>query len=200
MRELNKVLDNNEQVLWEGTPKFWPYFLGSSIGITILALFWLVIMLPFFLVALISIFTGSLFGLAFLLFPPFWIGIALFIGLPLYQYLVHKHIYYAITDKRVIIQRGLIGRDFDSIDFDNIRNAHVNVGLFDKLFGDSGSLMISAGKMYILRNIENPYDVFKNFKELSHSVKTDIYYPNELRPKQNLGYKTKPKNSFKPKK
>ena len=33
MRELDKVLDENERVFWEGNPKFWPFFLSGFAGI-----------------------------------------------------------------------------------------------------------------------------------------------------------------------
>ncbi len=46
-------------------------------------------------------------------------------------------------------------------------------------------------KPYIISNIENPYDVFKFFKKVSHAVKTDIHFPNLYRPDINPGYKTR---------
>jgi hypothetical protein len=111
--------------------------------------------------------------------------------------------YYAITDKRVIIQSGLIGRDFEIVDFDQITNAEVNVGIFDKLFSsNSGSILLSSAgtvmqtqngtmqKPFVISSIPNPYDVFKFFKKVSHDVKTDIQYPNQLRPVNNPGYGT----------
>lgn len=135
--------------------------------------------------------------------PHFWIGIILIFGIPTYNYLVHSRTYYAITNKRVIIQTGVIGRDFKMVDFDQITNAEVNVGLFDKIFGgSSGSIIISTAgtfvegnhgpmsKPYTLSNIENPYEVFKFFKKVSHAVKTDVHYPNQYRPKKNPGYTT----------
>lgn len=59
--------------------------------------------------------TGDLF---LVVFPHFWVGVALVFGIPLYKALVYKHTYYAITNKRVLIQTGLIGRDFEMVDFD----------------------------------------------------------------------------------
>jgi len=42
MRELDKVLDQNEKVFWEGKPKFWSFFLGSSAIMIIFGLVWLI--------------------------------------------------------------------------------------------------------------------------------------------------------------
>ena len=124
-------------------------------------------------------------------------------GIPIYKALAYRHTYYAITNKRVLLQTGVIGRDFQIVDFDKITNAEVNVGIFDKLFSrNSGSILISSAgtftygkhgpiaRPYTLSNIPNPYDVFKFFKKVSHAVKTDIEYPNQYRPKTNLGYRT----------
>ncbi len=205
MKELDKVLDENERVMWEGVPSFWPYLLGGSLITTIFGLFWLMLLLPFIGVAVFDILFGShIFGFGILLLPHFWVGIGLVFGIPAYQVLVYKHTYYAITDKRVILQKGWIGRDFETIDFDQITNAEVNVGVLDKFFGmgDTGSILISTAgsvgygrygaiqKPYGIRNISKPYDVFKFFKKISHDVKTDIQYPNKLRPEENPGYQT----------
>jgi hypothetical protein len=39
--------------------------------------------------------------------------------------------------------------------------------------------------------IENPYAVFKQLKQVSMDIRTDIQYPNQYRPEDNPGYKTK---------
>src|SRR3989344_1713976 len=200
MNELQKILDEHEKVLWEGKPKFWPFFLGGSIITTLIGLFMMIFFVPFMVVAFIAgkgIFRGIL------LLPHFWVAVVLFFGIPLYLFLVYKHMHYAITNKRVLLQKGLIGRDFEMVDFDQITNAEVRVGVLDKLFGrNSGIILISTAgtftytrrgrvqKPYTLRNIESPYEIFKFFKKVSHAVKTDIQYPNKYRPKTNPGYKT----------
>jgi len=204
MRELDKILDEKEKVFWEGKPKFWPFLLGGSVVTTIFGLFWMIFLIHFIVIAAINIAQGGLLGWGIFLLPHFWIGIILVFGIPIYQILVYKHVYYAITNKRVLFQKGLIGRDFEMTDFDQITNAEVNVGLLDKLFGgSSGSILISTAgsftygrhgqqisRPYSLRNIENPYEVFKFFKKVSHAVKTDIQYPNKYRPQTNPGYNT----------
>jgi hypothetical protein len=43
----------------------------------------------------------------------------------------------------------------------------------------------------VFRAIENPYEVFKAIKQVSLDIKTDMNYPNDLRPEDNQGYKTK---------
>ena len=102
------------------------------------------------------------------------------------------------------MQKGLIGRDFEYIDFDQITNAEVSVGFWDKAVGKtSGSILISSAgsftvtrqgeqvaKPYTISNVDNPYEVFKFFKKVSHDIKTNIEYPNKLRPSENPGYQS----------
>ena len=204
MDEIKNILEQNEKVLWEGAPKFWPYMLGGSIATTIFGLIWMVFLIPFIAMAVYDIFFGShFFGFGILLFPHFWIGIILIFVIPLYQFLSYKNIYYAITDKRVIMQRGWIGRSFETVDFDQVTNTEVTVGIFDKLFGgNSGSILISTAgsftysrqgggiKPYTMRNVLNPYQVYKFFEKVERDIKTDIEYPNKFRPEENPGYKT----------
>ncbi|MEK7185511.1 MAG: PH domain-containing protein [Patescibacteria group bacterium] len=205
MRELNKILDQDERVLWEGVPSFWPFVLGVSVFTFIFGLFWMAVLTPFIIGAFKDIFYGSHFyGFGIFLLPHFWAGIFFLIGMPIYLVLVYKHTYYAITDKRVIFQKGWIGRDFQIVDFDQITNAEVNVGVFDKIFekGNTGSIHVSTAgsftqtnqggyQRYTISHVKNPYDVFKFFKKVYHDVKTDIHYPNKLRPEENPGYQTK---------
>lgn len=205
MKELEKVLNQDEKIFWEGAPSFWPFIFGGSIVTTCFGLMWMAFLIPFIGMSMFDVFFGShIFGFAIFLMPHFWIGLALVFGIPIYQYLVFKYTYYAITDKRVIIQTGLIGRDFEIIDFDQVTNAEVNVGIFDKMFGggNTGSILLSTAgsiaytkqgavqKPSTLRSILNPYDVFKFIKKVSYDVKTDIQYPNKLRPSENPGYTT----------
>lgn len=202
MREIDKVLDKNEKVFWEGSPQGKPYVLSSLIG-TVIGTFLLMFLIPFFVIPFLAKGAPLWFMGAFMVIPLIllFFALATFFS-PLFAYFNLKNTYYAITDKRVIIQKGIIGRDFQYLDFDQITNAEVNVGFWDKIAGkDSGSLLLfSAGSLsygrngeqishpYTLSNIDNPYEVFKLFKDVSHAIKTDIQFPNQYRPSKNPGY------------
>ena len=200
MQEFDKIIEKGEKIFWEDKPMFWPFFLSGFAG----AFFGLIFLIAGGVVFYFAITEGNYF---LLLFPHFWIGAAFVFGAPIYRLLVYEHTHYAITNKRLLIQTGVIGRDFQITDFDQISNAVVNVGILDILFGRrSGSILISTagtftevrGKYgsqivaapYTLSHIANPYEVFKFFKKVSHDVKTDINYPNKYRPKTNPGYQT----------
>jgi membrane protein YdbS with pleckstrin-like domain len=200
MKELDKILNKNEKVFWEGKPEFGPFMIGSII----LAIIGIGCAGPFFALFLF----GGIVGLIAFAVTIGWLFVLIIFVVPLYNFLVYRHVYYAITNKRIILQGGLIGRDFTTVDFDQITNAEVNVGISDKLFsGNTGSIRISTagsftqGKYgpvqtpYVLRNVTDPYKVFKFFKKVAHDVKTDIHYPNKYRPNTNPGYRT----SYRPK-
>ena len=213
MKEIEKVLDKNEKIFWEDGPSFAPFVLSKSVITIAFGLLWLIFVGAFMMMAtFMSSATGGFGGLfdvvsIMMLLPHLFIGFAILLGPSIYSVLVHKHTYYAITDKRILIQKGVVGRDFEIVDFDKISNAEVNIGLFDKMFGNTGSILLTtAGSLtysrqgpvsrpYILSNVKNPYEVFKFFKKVSYDVKTDIQFPNKYRPNVNPGYKTK----YKPK-
>lgn len=194
-RELDKILNLDEKVLWEGNPRFAPFVIS--------AFFISMVGLPFLVVILLASLAGL--GLRVLLLPHFWVGLGLVIGPPLYRWLVYRHVWYAITDKRAIIQTGVVGRDFKIVDYDQISNAEVNVGFWDKIFGTGSILLYTAGGAWAttydrrgttvgppsFSHVPNPYEVFKTLKKVSFDIKAELEYPTELRPKFAKGYKTK---------
>lgn len=209
MKEVEKILDKNEKVFWEGAPQGKPYVL-RSLGGTIVGVFLLMFLVPFFVVPFLAKGAPIWFMGSFMIIPLIFLFFALAALLsPLWAYLNLRNTYFAITNKRVIIQKGIIGRDFEYIDFDQITNAEVNVGFWDKVAGNnSGSILISSAgsftygrheeqtaRPYTLGNIGNPYEVFKLFKDIGHAVKTDIQFPNKYRSSQNPGYNS----NYKPK-
>lgn len=195
MEEYTQILNDNEKVLWKGKPQFAP-FLAKSFIVVPFGLFFLGFSIFWTINASAVPGIFSLFGIPFIL-----AGLSVVFS-PLYSLLVYRNVYYVITDKRVILQGGVIGRDFEIIDFDKIQSSNVNVGLSDKLVGqNSGSISIDAGRIisrkngsesnpYKLNSISNPYKAFEFLKSVSFDVKTDIEYPNALRPKNNPGYET----------
>lgn len=106
---------------------------------------------------------------------------------------------YAITQKRVIIKSGLIGTDFKSIYFDQIKNIIVDVGLIGKIFS-VGTIKIDIGKTETysagggrthsgssqnqirtrtvydyLKHIDNPYEVYKHLQKTLEGRKESLY-------------------------
>lgn len=191
MNEIKNILSSNEKVIWEGKPKFAPYFISQ---LTLFTCFSLILIVGALLAAADGQIGPSIF---------FFILGFIFVISPIISYLYYRKIYYAITDKRIIFQSGIIGTDFNSVDFDKIQSLNVNVGLIDKLFGgNTGTISVFSGLVahtgqggsvsvpHSLIFIEDAYSVYEKLKKVSHDIKTDIEYPNDLRPKTNSGYNT----------
>jgi uncharacterized membrane protein YdbT with pleckstrin-like domain len=100
---------------------------------------------------------------------------------------------YVITNKRVLIKSGLIGTDFNSIYFTEVRTANVNVGLVGKIFS-VGTINIDTGKIETvssgdennrqsrtqtaydkLLHIDNPYEVYKYFQSTLAERQESLY-------------------------
>ena len=109
----------------------------------------------------------------------FLVSVAL-LGLVTLNFFIDYVKVFTITDKRIIIRSGIIGTDYNSIYFPQIRTASVKVDLIDKLFS-VGSINIDTGKVETvtgdkqnktqtaydkLSYIEQPYEVYKILEEL----------------------------------
>lgn len=92
-----------------------------------------------------------------------------------FAYLYYKTLYYAYTNKRLIIRSGVFGVDFRSLDMGMVGAIDVYVSLLDKLtgkdtgavcFGSTASPMISmyGGSFYRFNHIEKPYETCKEIK------------------------------------
>ena len=189
--ELKDVLFERETVLWQGTPDKFCYIWRKVGKLLPIAIIWLLFD-GFFIGTTIS--TGAakemlwflivFFGLHLL---PVW----KVIGSIITSQLEYKNIVYAITDKRVIVRNGLVGLDFENINYTDISNVRADVSVIEKI-RNVGSVFIttSSGNIVCLAAIQEPYQVYKKVNKVFMDMKSDIHYPNALRPESNPGYKT----------
>lgn len=193
--EFESVKDDDEQILWTDKPKFLPYTitgLGLGIGAAIFVGFYYA-MTKFGKNADSN--PGS-FSWLFAAFP---------IGLFCWQFLnkifSYSNTRYAYTNKRVMMRTGFIGTDFKSIDYDKISDIEVTVNIIERAF-NVGTIKFFSGRTETndgtttklfdrWEAIQNPYEIFKQVKQISVDIKTDYHYPNALRPMTNPGYNTK---------
>ena len=126
------------------------------------------------------------------------IGFFAFHLMPLWLYILNiirtmagaKNIEYVFTNRRIIIKSGVIGIDFKNIYYSDVEGINCKVGIFDRMF-KVGDLYIKAhDQSAVLMNIEQPYFFLKKLQRITLDIKTDIEYPNDLRPKENHGYHT----------
>ncbi|RRD93781.1 PH domain-containing protein [Clostridiales bacterium COT073_COT-073] len=129
---------------------------------------------------------------------PVWIALIL----PVYNFFAWKAVDYVVTSKRIYLQSGLIGRDITSLEYPEIGNLMVDVGMLEKMKG-VGTVRLTpdvstgSGKRRTthrgnrLKHIENPYEVYKMIKQITMDISTDYHYPNAYRPNSNAGYQTR---------
>ena len=109
-----------------------------------------------------------------------------------------KNTKYYVTDKRIIIQTGIIGASYDTIYYKDIKNVSLKIGVIDKLL-KVGDIYIDTGnttftnsgtkKLFMtLLDIEKPYT---RLQKIVLDIQSDIEFPNAYRPSENPGYKTK---------
>lgn len=109
-----------------------------------------------------------------------------------------KNTKYYVTDRRIIIQTGIIGASYDTIYYKDIKNVSLKIGVIDKLL-KVGDIYIDTGnttftnsgtkKLFMtLLDIEKPYT---RLQKIVLDIQSDIEFPNAYRLSENPGYKTK---------
>lgn len=187
-------LQEDEQLLWTGKPNKKVYILEQFFKMFPIALLWLCfdgLFIGFIIVGLIK---GELPALLIIFFVIFF-GFHL---MPVWIWLSHvitasarlKNIEYGFTNKRIIIKRGVFVQ-VTNITYAEISSVNLHVGFLDRMF-HVGDIVISAtDKTEVLEDLENPYMLVERLQAIVIDIKTDIQFPNDLRPETNSGYKTK---------
>ena len=129
---------------------------------------------------------GLIIGFFALHLLPVWLYVAQIVK----RLMGYKNIEYVFTNQRIIIRSGLIGIDFKMLYYADIQSVVVKVGVLDRLF-KVGDIMIKCpSQSAVLEDINDPYRIGDRIQRIILDLKTDIQYPNDLRPKENHGYKT----------
>ncbi len=192
-QSVKDILESDEQLLWEGKPKRKAFLLNSFFKMFPIAIIWLI-----FDVGFISVLASS-FGS----FPPFiLIFLIIFFGfhlLPVWIWITniltanrqHKNLEYAFTNKRIIVKSGIIGIDFKNIYYSEISSVNLKVGIIDRIMKVGDIYIKSLENATVLYDLENPYFITQKLQKIVVDIKTDISFPNNFRPNENNGYKTK---------
>lgn len=193
--EIKQILNAGEQILWQGKPKKKAYIFSSIFSMMPFALIWLLfdsgfIITMFATGAISHMPIGAIIGIGlFFVFhmTPVWIWLANIITASR----GYKNLEYVFTNKRIIIRSGIIGIDFKNIYYTEIESVNLKVGLVDKMLGVGDIYIKSNNKAQILFDIEDPYFITQKLQEIVIDIKTDVEFPNGLRPEENPGYNTK---------
>ena len=181
------ILQEDEEIIKVLKPNKTRYIYLSGLAFTLLALIPILVMAAPFgmlidafkedgaptpLVIELSIFGGFI----LLTLIAVWVGLNM----------SYKKTFYAYTNKRILIRRGVIGVDYATLDYEMIGGLMVNVGFLDRLmkgsdnpgtitFGSSASPVIYTRNgrtaAYAFRNIDHPYEVYRDLKHMVDEYK-----------------------------
>ena len=187
---IEEMIDKDESILLRLKPNKKVFVLSSVLRFLPVALIWAALDV-FFIIQIASDLSAKdlLFIIPFFalhLFPV-WRWIAGIVK----AYAGHKNIEYVFTDKRILIRSGIIGIDFKSMFYSEIESVSVRVGLLERIFKVGDIYILSTSQRAVLQDISNPYFILNRLKKITLDIKTDIYFPNDLRPDENHGYNTK---------
>lgn len=194
INSIDDMLEDDEEIIWTDKPKKSAFVWSKILSMLPIALIWILFDgLFIFLMIKYGVFNSAptILKVVLVVFfvlhlTPVWIWISNIVT----ACLQHKNIEYALTSKRLIIRSGIIV-DMKNLYYQDIQSVNLRVGLIDKLL-KVGDIYITSNNMTAtLFDIENPYVIANKLQKIVNDIKTDIYYPNELRPKQNSGYHTK---------
>ncbi len=188
--EIEKILDPNEKIFWRGKPRYIAYVL-RCIPASVFGLFWCTFLIPFYW----AVFTGKFPIFVWVILGPHTLVAVGLLGAPLWATLIYPYVEYAITSKRIVIQTGFFARNFQTVDYTYLTDVSVNIGLLGRLTGTGDILFVSGMGIFTEKTarsaiaaVKNPYEVFKLLKQVYFDIKTDVEYPNRLRPPVNPGY------------
>lgn len=189
---IDEIIDheNNEEILWRGKPKKKAYVTNACLKMLPIAIIWI-------------IFDSFVIGMSFGNFPsaytvfiiifmlvhlmPVWI----WIGNIVTANRQHRNLEYAFTNKRIILKSGIIGINIKSVYYSEISNINLKVNVIDKMLKVGDIYINSISGADVLYDIENPYFITERLQKIVIDIKSDMKFPNNLRPEENSGYNTK---------
>ena len=132
---------------------------------------------------------------------PVW----LYLGGALLSFRRYRNTAYIVTDKGIYASGGIFARTYKSKPFAELSHVDLHRGIFDQWFGVGDIITSSAQANPATMNgrrtstnagisidsIANYAEVYKLVKQLQEDIYTDVMYPNDLRPSENHGYKSK---------
>ena len=187
---IEDMIDKDESILLRLKPNKKVFVLSSILRLLPIALIWGALDVYVITQFISSVRASDLWFLipffALHLFPV-WCWVAGIVR----AYVEHKNIEYVFTDKRILIRSGMIGIDFKSMFYSEVESVSARVGLLERMFKVGDIYILATSQKAVLQDIPNPYFILNRLKKITLDIKTDIYYPNDLRPDENHGYNTK---------
>lgn len=103
-----------------------------------------------------------------------------------------------MTDHAVYVSGGIFTMNLETKTFAELSRVNLHRGIFDQIF-HVGDVLITTNQftrkgmpaVIGINSISEYSKVFQLVKKLQKDIYSDIMYPNDLRPEENHGYKTK---------
>ena len=209
--ELEMMVGENETILWQGRPNKRCFILeGIFNPLLPFALIWFLVD-AFLIGAFIAGNVTSSIPKQFAMLPVFFFLIHM---LPVWIYLIgallvfrrYRHTEYIVTTKGVYISGGLFGYSCNMKPFTELARVNIHRGVIDQIIGvgdvvltsnnsaDTSNITVNGRPLSIgttIADISDYMKVYEIIKKLQEDIYTDTMYPNDLRPDENHGYRTK---------
>lgn len=195
--DLRTLIGQNEKILYEGKPDKKCFFFETIFNPLLpFALIWLVFDSVIFSFAVQDYNPFGGFILVFLLFHlfPVWLYLA---GI-IFMIRRYRNTAYLITDNAVYIASGVFARHLVSKPFGELSHIDLHQGIFDQLFKVGDIILTTAqrdneGAIRALKIADSAdyRELYALIQKLQKDIYADIQYPNDLRPEENHGYRTK---------
>ncbi len=191
---IEQLLNEDETILWRDKPKKSAYIWSKILTMLPFALLW-ILFDGFFIFMMVynkifesmGVFFIIVIAFFFLIhLTPFWIWLYNVIT----AFIQHKNIEYAFTPKRIIVRYGIFV-DLKNVYYMDIQSVNVKVGLIDRILKVGDIYIKTNNEIIALLDIKDPYRVLNMLQKTVNDIKTDMHFPNELRPDTNTGYSTK---------
>jgi len=149
MNDIPNILEPKEKVIYDGKPLYAPYIISSVLMVLIFGVMLGVVAGIFLKSVIVGIF----------------LSVVIIVSCIIFVNMAYNRTHYAITNKRAIIQSGVIGRDFRSVDYDRMQNVSVDVGILGVIF-KVGTVKIYTGELETVGSgktsrIQAKYDKFE---------------------------------------
>ena len=166
IRKIDALLNKDEKILWEGKPKFVPYFIRKFIIYSVLLFVVLICLLILSVLIPLNYLTNynSLILLFFedflkLFFLPFYL--ILLCWAVFFIIVDYNNKLFIITDKKFIVQKGIIKPDFDLLDYNQNTQFFVKTGLYNRIFKANTLFVFGKEDFLDFYGISNSYDLRK---------------------------------------
>lgn len=194
VNELKSMIGTDEEILYEGRPNKKCFLFESVLNPLLpIAIIWAVIDSSFLRVGIESM---NMIMIPFLLMHmmPVWIYLA---GV-IFSFQKYRNTYYIVTDHAIYISHGVFTKNFEVKTFAELSRVNLHRGVLDQIFG-VGDVQITTNQftrknvpaVLGINSISDYTEVYKLIQKLQKDIYSDIMYPNDLRPKENHGYRTK---------